>query len=144
MKTLSIECPNLTCIINQSWPGCIGTRVVIGYSFYHLFLSLTQICHCKINHFQASKVGIFLLGDPRGGAIGQNEFLIWFSDFFEDLGNWGILDFFLRMWRRKISKNPRGWRSPGSSLGTLLIRKLICLSFCNKIWCHCLRIWRQI
>ena len=22
MKPLSIECPNLTCIINQSWPGC--------------------------------------------------------------------------------------------------------------------------
>ena len=21
MKPLSIECPNLTCIINQSWPG---------------------------------------------------------------------------------------------------------------------------
>ena len=22
MKPLSIECPNLTCIINQSWPEC--------------------------------------------------------------------------------------------------------------------------
>ena len=24
MKPLSIECPNLTCIINQSWPGCLN------------------------------------------------------------------------------------------------------------------------
>ena len=51
-----------------------------------------SICYCKIsfwsNHlFQASKAGLFLFGDPRGGVFGEEEFLTSLSDFLEELGN---------------------------------------------------------
>ena len=39
MKPLSIECPNLTCIINQSWPGCtvclIYNELLLPYLDYN-------------------------------------------------------------------------------------------------------------
>ena len=42
MKPLSIECPNLTCIINQSWPGCEAKILGILCTCYILHTYMLQ------------------------------------------------------------------------------------------------------
>ena len=66
MKPLSIECPNLTCIINQSWPGCTVTLVkntvrLIGniqkWPFTADFLTHVQrIWNCSFTIIQTNRI----------------------------------------------------------------------------------------
>ena len=85
MKPLSIECPNLTCIINQSWPGCCilglnhllrsfrdrihelfwfmcrihmeykGSLIIEGISDHHFFVRLIHVCRQQFCSFLPEK-----------------------------------------------------------------------------------------
>ena len=53
MKPLSIECPNLTCIINQSWPGWATQTVKIKFK---LVKNHNLIFSSKINKLELGKL----------------------------------------------------------------------------------------
>ena len=79
MKPLSIECPNLTCIINQSWPGWVHTVNTKG-SFVGCRQGITENCQSiqlLIFNTFIDKIRVFVDFSERTANFGFEVYFFW-------------------------------------------------------------------
>ena len=59
MKPLVIECPNLTCIINQSWPGCTHYDIPCSNSYARVIDAVLRMLHRIYSIHSLKKCNVF-------------------------------------------------------------------------------------